>query len=157
MSSLLNISICLTDIPTQAIQLAANGKKYLNLSVTQMQQVDQYGKTHTVYVQQGQEERAAKTPKVYLGKGKEFMFSDQQAPQGAQQGYAPHTQEYQPQQRAAPQGYAPQTQNYQQAPPPTPAQSYAPQQQAQGYPSAAPVAQAAPAAATTGVFDDLPF
>lgn len=128
MSTLLNISICLTDIPVQAIQLAANGKKYLNLCVTEMQQVDQYGKTHTVYVSQSQEERQARVAKTYIGKGKMVIFDGTQG-----QGYQPQQATGQPPQQAYQgQGYQPQA-TYQQSP-----QNYQP---GQGYTQAAAMPQ----------------
>jgi hypothetical protein len=42
-----------------------------------------------VYQNQTKDERAAKTPKVYIGNGKEFKFNQQTAPQ--QQQSAPAT------------------------------------------------------------------
>lgn len=164
MSTLLNISICLTDIPVQAIQLAANGKKYLNLCVTEMQQVDQYGKTHTVYVSQSQEERQARVAKTYIGKGKMVIFDGNQG-----QGYQPQQATGQPPQQAYQgQDYQPQA-TYQQSSPA--AQQGYPGQQTTGqqYQSNAPQGYAAqgtlraaqthmqPQPAADSDIPDLPF
>ena len=47
---LINFSICLSDIPKEDIVLAKNGKKYVNLTIARMKDTDQWGKTHTVYI-----------------------------------------------------------------------------------------------------------
>lgn len=41
-------SICLTDIPKEAIINHKNGKKYLNLKIIKKKQTDPYGNTHFV-------------------------------------------------------------------------------------------------------------
>lgn len=79
--SIINISICLTDIPKEKIQTAKNGKKYLNLVVSEKKEIDQYGKTHTVYLQQSKEEREAKADKQYLGNGEIKVFNNGNQPQ----------------------------------------------------------------------------
>ena len=71
--SLISVSICLTDIPKDKIKLATNGKKYTNIVVAQRKEISQYGETHTVFMSQDKEERAANTDKVYIGGGKEFI------------------------------------------------------------------------------------
>jgi len=71
--SLINISICLSELPKDKIKQAANGKKYINLTVARRKGVSQFGETHTVYVSNTKEERDAKTPVVYVGTGREFQ------------------------------------------------------------------------------------
>jgi len=71
--SLISISVCLSDIPKDKIKLASNGKKYISLVVAQRKEVSQYGETHTVFISQDKEERAANIDKVYIGGGKEFI------------------------------------------------------------------------------------
>lgn len=71
MSQLINLSICLTDIPKEKIKQAQNGKKYLNITVASRREADQYGNTHTVFVSQTKEERDQKTERTYIGSGKE--------------------------------------------------------------------------------------
>lgn len=87
MADFLTGSICLTDIPKEQIQLHKNGKKYLNFVVAKRQEVGQYGETHTIYISQSEEERAAKLPKHYIGNCKErnTQFSKQVAPAEIQQ------------------------------------------------------------------------
>jgi hypothetical protein len=46
----IKVSICLSDLPAEHITTANNGKKYINLEVSEMKQPDQWGKTHTVTV-----------------------------------------------------------------------------------------------------------
>ena len=75
MSELINVSICLSDIPKDKIKSADNGKKYLNICVAERREPDQYEQTHTVFVSQSKEEREAKANKVYIGSGKAVVFA----------------------------------------------------------------------------------
>ncbi len=45
----IKLSICLSDIPKEHVN-EYQGKKYLNVEVTEMKQPDKFGKTHTVTV-----------------------------------------------------------------------------------------------------------
>ena len=49
---LINCSICLSDVPPEWIKQSANGKKYLNITVASKREVDKYGKTHSVSINQ---------------------------------------------------------------------------------------------------------
>ena len=71
---MITISIDLTKIDKSRIIAGKNGQKYFNLTVDNLKEPDKFGNTHTVYQSQTREERAAKTPKVYLGSGKEWIF-----------------------------------------------------------------------------------
>jgi hypothetical protein len=72
--SLINISICLTDLPKDKIKQAGKeGKKYINLCVASRREVDQYGKTHFVFVSQTEEERKAKVDIIFVGSGTEII------------------------------------------------------------------------------------
>ena len=66
MASIIATSIDLTKIPKDKI---INGKKgkYLPITVTLNDELDQFGNNGPVVVQQTKEEREAKTEKVYLG------------------------------------------------------------------------------------------
>ncbi len=66
MASIIATSIDLTKIPKDKI---INGKKgkYLPITITLNDEVDQFGNQGPVFVQQSKEEREAKTEKVYLG------------------------------------------------------------------------------------------
>lgn len=72
---MLILDICLSDIPAAARRKAKNDKFYTNMVIDEMKKPDDYGNTHTVYMQQSKEERQAKTPKVYVGKAKEIVFN----------------------------------------------------------------------------------
>ena len=71
------VGICLSDIPKEKIKVAENGKKYLNIVVSQMREPDKYEQTHTVFVSQSKDEREAREDKVYIGKGKMMEFTPQ--------------------------------------------------------------------------------
>jgi hypothetical protein len=66
MASIIATSIDLTKIPKDKI---INGKKgkYLPITITLNDELDQFGNNGPVVVQQTKEERDAKTEKVYLG------------------------------------------------------------------------------------------
>lgn len=70
--SLINLSICLTDLPKDKIKQAANGKKYINLVCASRKEISQYGETHTLYVSQTKDEREAGAQTQYVGAGKEY-------------------------------------------------------------------------------------
>lgn len=78
-NQLITIGIDLTKVDKSTI-VESNGKKFLNLVVTKRREPDQYGNTHTVYIQQSKEERQAKAPKQYVGSGKEYVFSPSGSP-----------------------------------------------------------------------------
>ena len=73
---MINLGICLSDIPKERIVTAKNGKKYLNVTVDERRAVSKYGETHTVYLSMSKEERDAKADKIYVGGGKEFVFDN---------------------------------------------------------------------------------
>jgi len=71
------IDICLSDIPADARKKSEkNGKVYAKFVVDERKSPDNYGNTHTVYVNQSKEEREAKKDKQYVGSGKEFVFDN---------------------------------------------------------------------------------
>jgi hypothetical protein len=71
--SLINISICLTDLPADKIKQGANGKKYINLCLSKRKETGKYGETHTLFVSQTKEERDFNVQPVYVGSGKEYV------------------------------------------------------------------------------------
>lgn len=71
---IINVSVCLSDLPKDKIKLADNGKKYISLTVRDLQNPDAYGNTHTLFVSQTKEEREAKANRTYVGRGKEVVF-----------------------------------------------------------------------------------
>jgi len=66
MASIIKTSIDLTKIPKDKIIDGKKGK-YLPLTFTLNDEVDNYGNQGPVVVEQSKEERDAKAPKVYLG------------------------------------------------------------------------------------------
>jgi hypothetical protein len=69
------ISICADDLKPHLKKSDKNGKYYVSVVVDERQTPDNYGNTHTAYISQSKEQRAAKEPKQYVGSGKEFKFN----------------------------------------------------------------------------------
>jgi hypothetical protein len=100
MASIIKASINLNQVPKDKI---INGKKgkYLPITITINDEVDQFGNQGPLMVEQSKEEREAKMPKVYLGNVKVVWTNGQNvdaAPRMDQGGGAPP-----PPQRQAPQ------------------------------------------------------
>lgn len=77
---MIKISIDLNKINKAKIKAHTNGAKYYDIIVDTRQTPDNYGNTHTVYEGMTKEEREAKTPKNYIGSGKEYTFGNNSAP-----------------------------------------------------------------------------
>ena len=100
MASILKMSINLNEIPKHKIIDGKKGK-YLPITVTINDEVDQFGNQGPVMVEQSKEERDAKAAKVYLGNVKVVWTNGanvdvapradagQQAPAPAQKAPAP--------------------------------------------------------------------
>ena len=69
MASIIATSINLNKIPKDKIIAGAKGK-YLPITITLNDELDQFGNNGPVVVQQTKEERDAKVEKVYLGNAK---------------------------------------------------------------------------------------
>ena len=69
MASIINFSIDLNKIPKEKIIIGKKGK-YLPVTLSINDEVDQYGNQGPVVVGQSKEEREAKADKVYLGNAK---------------------------------------------------------------------------------------
>ena len=89
MALILATSINLNEIPKDKIIVGKKGK-YLPISITLNDELDQFGNQGPVIVSQSKEEREAKTTKVYLGnvklvwtngEVKKFDVQQQAAPQ----------------------------------------------------------------------------
>ena len=87
MALILATSINLNQIPTEKIIIGKKGK-YLPISITLNDELDQFGNQGPVIVSQSKEERLAKAPKTYLGNvklvwtnGEVKKFDVQAAPQ----------------------------------------------------------------------------
>ena len=66
MASIIKASINLNEIPKDKIYVGKKGK-YLPITITLNNEVDQFGNQGPVVVEQTKEERDAKAPKTYLG------------------------------------------------------------------------------------------
>ena len=66
MALILATSINLNEIPKEKIIIGKKGK-YLPISITLNDELDQFGNQGPVIVSQSKEERLAKAPKTYLG------------------------------------------------------------------------------------------
>jgi hypothetical protein len=66
MASIIKASINLNEIPKNKIIEGKKGK-YLPITITINDEVDQFGNQGPILVEQSKEEREAKAPKVYLG------------------------------------------------------------------------------------------
>ena len=66
MASIIKASIDLTKIPKDKIYAGKKGK-YLPITITLNNDLDQFGNQGPVVVEQTKEERDAKAPKTYLG------------------------------------------------------------------------------------------
>ena len=66
MASIIKASIDLNKIPKDKIYIGKKGK-YLPITITINDEVDQFGNQGPVVVEQSKEEREAKSPKTYLG------------------------------------------------------------------------------------------
>jgi hypothetical protein len=79
MSEISNISIDLTKIPKEKIKSVVKKDgtmaKYLDITVFTRDEPDQYGNTASLSISLSKEERAAKTPAIYLGNGKKTYDS----------------------------------------------------------------------------------
>ena len=75
MASIIATSINLNKIPKDKIIAGAKGK-YLPITITLNDELDQFGNNGPVVVQQTKEERDAKTEKVYLGNVKVVWTND---------------------------------------------------------------------------------
>jgi|TARA_R110000744_G_scaffold110398_5_gene208225 hypothetical protein len=69
MASIIKTSINLEQIPKDKIYVGKKGK-YLPVTITLNDEVDQFGNQGPVVVEQTKEEREAKTAKTYLGNAK---------------------------------------------------------------------------------------
>ena len=66
MASIIKASINLSEVPKDKIYVGKKGK-YLPITITLNDELDQFGNQGPVVVEQTKEERDAKAPKTYLG------------------------------------------------------------------------------------------
>lgn len=75
-----SISIDVTKIPKDRIRPHANGGKYLELTIEELDEPDQYGKNLRVLIGLTKEERAAKVKKTFIGGGKTVWTGEGRTP-----------------------------------------------------------------------------
>ena len=88
MASIIATSIDLTKIPKDKIYEGKKGK-YLPITITINDEVDQFGNQGPVIVQQSKEEREAKSEKVYLGNAKVVWTNGDNVDVAPREGAAP--------------------------------------------------------------------
>ena len=74
MSKLYKVSICLSDIPKEALKVASNGKAYCWCDLWINDEKNEYGNIGTISIQQTKEMRETKSPKEYIGNVKELIY-----------------------------------------------------------------------------------
>ena len=75
MCKIINLKVDVTKLDKSKFFVGKKGT-YANITVAEnMDGESEYGDTHYVFESQSKEERDAKTPKNYLGNGKEFVFN----------------------------------------------------------------------------------
>jgi hypothetical protein len=72
MSKLYKLSICLSDIPKEALKVASNGNAYCYCDLWINDEKNQYGNIGTISITQTKEMRETKSPKEYIGNVKEL-------------------------------------------------------------------------------------
>ena len=87
MASIIATSINLNAIPKDKIIVGKKGK-YLPITITLNDELDQFGNNRPVVVQQSKEERDAKTEKVYLGNVKVVWTNDNNVAVAPKEGQA---------------------------------------------------------------------
>ena len=76
MGKIINIKVDVTKLDKTKFFKGKKGT-YANITVAEnMDGESEYGDTHYVFESQSKEERDAKTPKNYLGNGKEFVLNN---------------------------------------------------------------------------------
>ena len=76
MGKIINVKVDVTKLDKSKFFVGKKGT-YANITVAEnMDGESEYGDTHYVFESQSKEERDAKTPKNYLGNGKEFVFNN---------------------------------------------------------------------------------
>lgn len=73
-NEIINISVCLTDIPKELIATTQSGKKYINFTISNRKEADKYQNTLNVSINKTKEQKEQNPDKVYVGSGKVFTF-----------------------------------------------------------------------------------
>jgi hypothetical protein len=70
MGQIISLSIDVTKVTKTRLYEGKNGAKYLKLTISVNDEVDQYGNNVSCYEEQTKDEREAKVKRNYLGNGK---------------------------------------------------------------------------------------
>jgi uncharacterized protein YdbL (DUF1318 family) len=73
---MLILDICLSDLPSEAITTAKNGKKYIKLVCAERKTEGKFGETHYIALSQTKEEREAKKAATYVGGAKNVSYKN---------------------------------------------------------------------------------
>ena len=91
MASIIKASLNLDAIPKDKIYVGKKGK-YLPITITINDELDQFGNQGPVVVEQSKEERDAKEPKTYLGNVKVVWSNGTNVAPAPREGQAPPAQ-----------------------------------------------------------------
>lgn len=90
--ALINLSICLSDIPKERIKVSEkNGKKYLNVTIQGRKEPDEYGNnvyatvSHTKEERETAKEQGVELEKVFIGQGRHIVFNGSASPAAVEQ------------------------------------------------------------------------
>ena len=78
MAMLLSMKIDVTKIDKKKLFEGKNGAKYCSLTVSINDEPDQYDNDVSVWLEQEKEDRLAKVPRKFLGRGRVFWKSNQE-------------------------------------------------------------------------------
>lgn len=73
---MIKCNINLASIPESAKWTNQKGEPMVTVVVASRKECDQYGNTHSVYLNQSEEARQKGEPKQYVGRGKEYKFNN---------------------------------------------------------------------------------
>lgn len=79
-NQLIRVAINLSKIPQNRIKKSGkSGDLYFDIVITGRKEPDQFGNDVTVYMNQTEEEQKAKADKQYVGQGKNYVFTEDNA------------------------------------------------------------------------------
>jgi hypothetical protein len=79
MSTLYKVSLCLSNIPKEAIKIASDGKAYINADLWINEAVNEKDNIGSLSISQTKEQRERKDKKTYIGNVKEFKAKEPDA------------------------------------------------------------------------------
>jgi len=73
MSNFLYGSICVTDIPKDFITTGKNGKKYLNINISERREISAYGDSHNITINVPKDQKKQGDKPIYIGNLKTWV------------------------------------------------------------------------------------